>query len=128
MKRKPIKKSVREEVYKKCNGHCAYCGCELEYKDMQCDHIFSVYRAHGMCDDINNIDNLLPSCRACNFYKNTLTIEQFRRDMKTLMERVKKPFIYRLAMKYGMVEEREWDGKFYFEKLNDIKNNNNEQF
>lgn len=32
---------VREEVYSKYNGHCAYCGCRLEYKDMQVDHIDS---------------------------------------------------------------------------------------
>ena len=33
------------------------------------------------------------------------------------MERVKKQFIYRLAEKYNMVKESEWDGKFYFEKV-----------
>ena len=27
-------KRVREKVYQKYNGHCAYCGCELQYKDM----------------------------------------------------------------------------------------------
>lgn len=37
--RKPIPKSVRKQVYAKYNGHCAYCGCELEYKDMQVDHV-----------------------------------------------------------------------------------------
>lgn len=34
-------KLVREKVYQKYNGHCAYCGCELQYKDMQVDHIES---------------------------------------------------------------------------------------
>lgn len=38
-KRKRISKSVREQVYKKCHGHCAYCGCLLDYKDMQVDHV-----------------------------------------------------------------------------------------
>lgn len=37
--RKPIPKKLRKQVYAKCNGHCAYCGCELEYKDMQVDHV-----------------------------------------------------------------------------------------
>jgi hypothetical protein len=32
------------------------------------------------------------------------------------MSRVKQPFIYRLAEKYNMVTELEWDGLFYFEK------------
>lgn len=31
MARKPIPKNIREQVYRKCNGHCAYCGCELDY-------------------------------------------------------------------------------------------------
>lgn len=33
-KRKAIPKRIRMTVYQKCNGHCAYCGCSLEYKDM----------------------------------------------------------------------------------------------
>ena len=33
--RKPIPKEIREQVYAKYNGHCAYCGCELDYKYMQ---------------------------------------------------------------------------------------------
>ena len=38
-KRKVIPKSIRMTVYQKCHGHCAYCGCDLEYKDMQVDHV-----------------------------------------------------------------------------------------
>lgn len=30
--RKPIPKTVRKLVYKKYNGHCAYCGCEIQEK------------------------------------------------------------------------------------------------
>ena len=41
--RKKIKsqmnKNIRQAVYAKYNGHCAYCGCEIGYKDMQVDHI-----------------------------------------------------------------------------------------
>ena len=47
MKRKPIPKQTRLTVYNKCNGHCAYCGCKLEYKDMQVDHITAVGRGGG---------------------------------------------------------------------------------
>ena len=28
-----ISKKTREIVYNKYNGHCAYCGCEIEMKD-----------------------------------------------------------------------------------------------
>ena len=30
-----ISKKVRQLVYDKCGGHCAYCGKEIAYKDMQ---------------------------------------------------------------------------------------------
>lgn len=33
-----ISKKIREEVYRKYDGHCAYCGREIAYKDMQVDH------------------------------------------------------------------------------------------
>lgn len=121
-KRKPISKKLREQVYQKYNGHCAYCGCELKIKDMQVDHVLSVARAKWIKDelDLNNIDNLMPSCRSCNYYKDTCSIETFRKNLSTLMERVRKQYIFRLAEKYGMVQEMNWDGKFYFEKVNDI--------
>lgn len=120
-KRKPISKKLREQVYQKYNGHCAYCGCELKIKDMQVDHVLSVARAKWIKDelDLNNIDNLMPSCRSCNYYKDTCSIETFRKNLSTLMERVRKQYIFRLAEKYGMVQEMNWDGKFYFEKVND---------
>lgn len=57
MSRKPIPKDVRKQVYQKYNGHCAYCGCKLEYKDMQVDHVKSVFYYNGT----NDIDNLLPN-------------------------------------------------------------------
>ena len=43
MSRKQIAQKIRKQVYEKCNRHCAYCGCELEYKDMQVDHVTSVF-------------------------------------------------------------------------------------
>lgn len=30
-RRRKLTKDERMAVYKKANGHCAYCGCELEY-------------------------------------------------------------------------------------------------
>lgn len=42
-----ISKSKREAVYRKYDGHCAYCGREIAYKDMQVDH-FLPLRAWGL--------------------------------------------------------------------------------
>ena len=120
MSRKPIPKKIRQQVYEKCNGHCAYCGCELEYKDMQVDHIESVYLAELRNNEVDDtLSNYMPSCRMCNYYKNTSTIEQFRNKLTgMLMENVRRPFDYRLVLKYGLVKEDIKPVVFYFEKLN----------
>lgn len=121
MKRKPIPKPVRFKVYEKYNGHCAYCGCELELKDMQVDHIESVYWYNGA----NDIENYNPACRMCNFYKSTMPIEDFRKQLGKLTSGLKDIFAYRLAKKYGLIQEVEKPVKFYFEKggqpMNDYK-------
>ena len=44
MSRKQIAQKIRKQVYEKYNRHCAYCGCELKYKDMEVDHVIPVYR------------------------------------------------------------------------------------
>lgn len=111
-KRKPISKQIRIQVYNKYFGRCAYCGCELEYKDMQVDHINPLYWHNGD----NDIENYNPSCRMCNFYKSTYTVEKFRERLQTLHERLEKNFIYRLAKRYGIVKENTQPIKFYFEK------------
>ena len=111
-KRKPIPKPIRIQVYNKYSGHCAYCGCELEYKDMQVDHINPLYWHNGA----NDIENYNPACRTCNFYKSTYTIEKFRERLQTLHERLEKNFIYRLAKNFGIVKENDAPVKFYFEK------------
>ena len=39
-------------------GHCAYCGCELEYKDMQVDHVIPINGWSEQGED--TLDNMLP--------------------------------------------------------------------
>lgn len=119
--RKSIPKRIREQVYNKYNGHCAYCGCELEYKDMQVDHINSVYRAiyiHNGVDEC--LSNYMPSCRQCNFYKSTFTLERFKeRITDTLIPNLQKNFNYKLALKYGLISENIKPVKFYYERIED---------
>ena len=119
MNRKSIPQSVRKAVYQKYGGRCAYCGCELEYKDMQVDHIVPVYHISPLhWDNLGNeIENLMPSCRMCNFYKSTFSIEEFRERLQTMTDRLEKTFIYRLSKKYGIVTERKEPIRFYFEKV-----------
>ena len=113
-KRKAIPKDIRQQVYNKYNKHCAYCGCELEIKDMQVDHI-ECFNYNGNTLDINKLN---PSCRACNYYKDTMDIEKFRYQLGKLKERLHKVFIYKLAVKYGIITENNKPIEFYFEKTN----------
>lgn len=129
MSRKAISPKIRELVYKKYDGHCAYCGCELEYKDMQVDHVVSVFRYdydkwlnrldnNITEEELNRLENFMPSCRACNFYKGTWDLESFRDNLSTMLYRnLKKNFNYKLLLKYGLIKEDIHDVMFYFEKM-----------
>ena len=122
-KHKSISQKKRRLVYEKYGHHCAYCGCELEYKDMQVDHIESVclyndYYQRKTLDELNEIENLMPSCRQCNFYKSTGDIEYLRKRISDeLIRNLRKPFDYRLALKYGLIEEHFKPIEFYFESF-----------
>lgn len=126
MKHKPIPKKLREQVYAKYDGHCAYCGCELKYEDMQVDHKVSVYATtlgnHWIDIQDDSIGNLLPSCRSCNYYKDVETVEGFRKKIENvLMRNVRKPFDYRLAVKYGLVIENAHPVVFYYERFRQLR-------
>lgn len=115
--RKKISPKIRQAVYDKYDGHCGYCGIKFKsIKEMQIDHIAPVYIAElkGQKPD-DSINNFMPACRACNFYKSTHQLEYFRDQIATLHSRLDKQFIYRLAKQYGMVKEHEMP-LFYFEK------------
>lgn len=105
-------KKKRMEVYGKYHGHCAYCGKVMEYKDMQVDHI-KPKRMYGSDD----IDNLNPSCRRCNHYKRADDLEGFRGLMLTLHERIRKQYINKVAEDFDIITVNPWDGKFFFEKI-----------
>ena len=69
-------------------------------------------------DELNDIENYLPACRACNFYKSTFTLEEFRKRLSTtLFNNLEKNFNYKLLKKYGLIKEDIKPVKFYFEKL-----------
>lgn len=90
---------------------------------MQVDHINSVYKHCDISkdknlDEINEDENLMPSCRMCNFYKSTLSIDDFRKRLTdVLMPNLRKSFDYRLALKYGLIQENDISIKFYFENV-----------
>lgn len=53
-------------------------------------------------EQLNDISNFIPACRQCNLYKSTFELEEFR---------------YWLAVKYGLIEEKERPIVFCFEEM-----------
>lgn len=112
MKRKPIPAKVRRWVYEKYGGRCAYCGQPIAYKEMQVEHLMPL--AKGGAD---SEENYMPSCRTCNHYKHTLTIEQFRGEIGRLTKRLQeRSYIYKLALRHGRITENTKPVRFYFER------------
>ena len=110
-----IKGEKRQAVYDKYSGHCAYCGKQIKYEDMQVDHI-TPQRKYADKKIADRFENLNPSCRRCNHYKRSHDLEHFRGLLITLHKRIRKQYLNKVAEDYGIVEVKEWDGKFYFER------------
>lgn len=112
-KRKKLTKEQRMAVYNKFGGRCAYCGCEIDIKDMQVDHIESLER--GGADDINN---MYPACRSCNHYKHTYTLEDFRKALERMPSVLMRDSVtYKIAVRFGIIKHiANPKVVFYFEK------------
>ena len=109
-------KSVRESVYKRFDGRCAYCGRPIaQSRFMQIDHIKSIYYGGG-----NEIDNLFPSCRSCNHYKSTMTLSDFRHQLSLIPGRMANSQDQRttLAFAHGLIQvESNTVPVFHFESV-----------
>ena len=113
IKRRRLSKAERIYIYDKCNHRCAYCGCDLEYKDMQVDHVQPL-----RCGGADELSNMLPACRSCNHYKATLTVEKFRKHIEGIPERLNRDSIpFTVGKRFGVVEERHKHVVFLFEEL-----------
>ena len=113
-------KKTRQAVFDKYQGHCAYCGYKFEsISEMQIDHVKSKFLSGLRREEVDNsFENLMPSCRQCNFYKGGAGLEGFRRSIRqTLFNTCRDSFQVKLAMKYGILSYHPWDGKFYFERV-----------
>lgn len=113
MPRKKLNKKERMLIYEKCNGHCAYCGCDLKFSEMQVDHIMPLRR-----NGADSIENMLPACRKCNHYKSTYTLEEFRELLDTLHGRMlQRNANYNTLVRFGIVSISTSPIQFYFEKI-----------
>lgn len=111
-----INKKLREMVYQKYSGKCAYCGRKIDYKDMQVDH-FLPLRAWNVEDcGSDDFSNLMPSCRMCNHYKRANSLETFRRYIGEIPQKLRENYIYKVGLAYGNIIENEKPITFYFER------------
>jgi len=136
----------RELIKNKFNGRCAYCG-EVLKKGWHIDHIIPVRRNPKppkynlpqfvldstpptnetpepepplMINPENDtLDNKFPSCPSCNINKHQESIEGFRGYIKQYVQSLNEYSTqYKIAKKYGLIEETNKPVVFYFEKLN----------
>lgn len=120
----------RQTIFKKTNGRCAYCGCEVN--KFQVDHIVAKSRFeqsianknvptflnHLTSKDINHIDNLVAACSVCNKWKSDFSLELFRNELQQQIKRLNNfSSNYRIAKKYGLVKELPKNIVFYFETI-----------
>jgi len=117
-----MRKQDRELIYKKYQGRCAYCGCELPDR-WHVDHIKPVVRnpRSGIPElpERDNYDNYNPSCPSCNIVKGSITLEQFREHISYFITSLNLYSTqYKFAKKYGLVQETGNPVVFYFETIN----------
>lgn len=124
MNRKKLTKAERQEVYDKCGGHCAYCGCELAFKDMQVDHVVPMaqclpyYHEPKTAEEVDVMLNYLPACRSCNHYKSSLPLDHFRDCIERFPQVLMRDSVtYKNAVRFGLVVPNPHKVEFYFEKL-----------
>jgi 5-methylcytosine-specific restriction endonuclease McrA len=124
-----VNKKTRQKIFEKYNGRCAYCGCKLPDR-WHVDHIEPVRRKlkyiHGkgyttdriMLNPKNDvIENYNPSCPLCNILKGSLSMDSFRDMISGYVNSLNEySNQYKMAKKYGLVQETELEVLFYFEK------------
>jgi endonuclease I len=106
-----MNREIRQQVYEKYSGHCAYCGSKIEYKDMQIDHFNP--QVFGGSDEMSN---LMPACRECNNYKYNYSLEQFRGYLEDVYDSLVKTQKMRIAERLGIFERKNNKVKFYYER------------
>lgn len=129
-----MKRSDREAIHRMFDGHCAYCGTEITLKDMHADHVMAVVRKMEWTknrDGMNTLrttgemwnpqydklENMLPSCRACNIEKSSSTLEDFRRGIARKTEvLMRNNATFRHAKRFNRITVNNEPLVFYFEK------------
>jgi uncharacterized protein (TIGR02646 family) len=73
-------KTKKLNLFKKYNGRCAYCGCEMDWDNFHIDHVIPKSKGGN-----GTYDNLVATCPTCNLYKGTLSVEEFKNKILNLV-------------------------------------------
>ena len=117
---KPLTKSQRKKVFNRFRGFCSYCGRKIEFEEFQVDHLIPVSKFSNK-HDAQFWENLMPSCWRCNSYKSANKLEVYRRRLMEIQERIQNDYLVKVAMDFGVVKFKPFDGVFYFEKVKSKK-------
>jgi len=128
-----ISKKDRAIIKQKFDGKCAYTGTELK-DDWQVEHINPIRRNwwenSALFEKDHKTENMVPCQRIVNHYKHSLTLEDYRKRLLMLHERLKKlpknprtdkgkkrkAYMLEVAELFGVTEDKPFSGIFYFEK------------
>ena len=111
-----MKKAERETVRQMFNGRCAYCGCELGER-WHVDHVDPLLRGFKGRGGLDALTNMYPACPACNLFKKTYSVEEFRRELSKQVDRARMySRNFQMAEKYRLVKTTGCDVIFYFEE------------
>lgn len=121
IQRKTLSPKVKEEVFRKYDGHCAYCGKVLAPNDFQVDHLIPVARERfGLytSEELETYKNYMPACKRCNHYKRAHSLETFRKYIEEINYKLARDnYIYKVGLDYGLIEEHPRKIVFYFEEI-----------
>lgn len=138
-----ISKRIRQRVFRKFGGRCAYSGTPLE-DDWQVDHYIPKRYCESMLPHVRRkvikkgltdpdvFDNLMPAQKIVNHYKRALTPIDFKNwYLGGLHERLAKlpknprtedsikhkEYMLKVAGYFGITPDKPFDRIFYFERL-----------
>lgn len=116
-------KAERRSIYEKSNGHCWYCGTKLGERGWHIDHVEPVVRNHVTGEPLyperDCFENKVPACASCNINKHSMPLESWREIIKGYVKSLNRDSTqYRLAKRFGLIEEKEIEVKFWFEENN----------
>jgi hypothetical protein len=127
-----LTKAQRETVRQMFDGRCAYCGEALPTR-WHADHMEPVVRVlltkrtergyklvsgDPIYPERDTLENYMPACPPCNISKSSMSLEVWRAWLAGHVNSLNSYHpIYRLAKKYGLIQETGNPVTFYFERV-----------